>query len=184
MKERYKPKVGEKFNRWTFIEEVIKSNKVLWKCRCDCGTIKHINYYCVLKGSSKSCGCYHSDKMKEMNWCGYGDISGRFWNVFVNSAKKRSIEVQVDKKYLWDLFIKQGGRCALSNLLIKIDKFEKNKEQTVDDVYAASVDRINNNIGYLPENVRWVVREINLMKWKLEEKDFLFFCKRIDETNK
>ena len=182
MKKRYSPKTGEKFNKWTFIEEVINGKKVLWNCKCDCGNIKRINYYCVLKGSSKSCGCYHSEKMKEINWTGYGEISGSFWSIFTSSAEKRKIEVKIDKKYLWDLFVKQKEKCALSNLPIKIDKFGKNKENINNNVFFASLDRINSNIGYLPGNVRWVVREINLMKWKLTEKEFLFLCKKIDEN--
>ena len=120
--------------------------------------------------------------MKEINWTGYGEISGSFWSIFTSSAEKRKIEVKIDKKYLWDLFVKQKEKCALSNLPIKIDKFGKNKENINNNVFFASLDRINSNIGYLPGNVRWVVREINLMKWKLTEKEFLFLCKKIDEN--
>jgi hypothetical protein len=50
--------VGQKFNRWTVIEEAEKKNKELrWLCKCECGTMKSVDGSQLKKGKSKSCGC-------------------------------------------------------------------------------------------------------------------------------
>lgn len=48
----------QKFGRWTALEYVGKSK---WKCQCECGTIKEVDGYNLVKGISKSCGCYRTD---------------------------------------------------------------------------------------------------------------------------
>lgn len=49
---------GQKFNRWTVLEEVGRRNggrRVA--VRCDCGTIREVYFQEVKSGRSKSCGC-------------------------------------------------------------------------------------------------------------------------------
>lgn len=55
--------VGEKFNRLTIIDNVGRKldkhghTRQLVKCRCDCGNIKILTLYKVIKNNIKSCGC-------------------------------------------------------------------------------------------------------------------------------
>lgn len=59
-----KPKqdlTGQKYGRLTFVSYAGKSK---WVVRCDCGTIKTMKSYDVLKGLVISCGCYHHEIMK------------------------------------------------------------------------------------------------------------------------
>ena len=113
---------------------------------------------------------------------GYKDISGSFWYMLVDSAKKRNLELNVDKEYLWNLFITQDKKCALSGVNITLDKFGKIKD-SLGDNYFASLDRIDNKIGYVDGNVRWVAREINYMKWKFSDETFINFCKNVSNTS-
>jgi len=113
---------------------------------------------------------------------GYEEISGTFWWNFVNSAKKRNLKVSVDIKFLWNLYLKQNKKCQLSGVNLKIDVFGRNKEKLDNDCYFASLDRIDNNIGYVEGNVRWIAREINYMKWKFSDDVFIHFCKNISES--
>ena len=113
---------------------------------------------------------------------GYKDISGTFWCIFISSAKKRKIEVSIDIKYLWDLYLKQKRRCLVSGVPLVLDSFERKKKKLKNGYYFASLDRIDNSLGYCDGNVRWIAREINYMKWKLTETDFLFFCKKISDN--
>lgn len=113
----------------------------------------------------------------------YEEINSTFWWIFINSAKKRNIEVDVDIEFLWELYLKQNRKCALSGLSIILDKFGNKKDFLETNVYFASLDRINNELGYTKDNVRWVAREINLMKWKFTDLEFLFFCENISKTN-
>ncbi len=171
------PIVGTKFNRFTFLKDLghnKKTNRRLWLCRCECGVEKKINYYQVREGEIKSCGCYHKDNQKKIHWKGYEEISGKYWSQIKKGAQNRAIEFNLDIKYIWDLYINQKRKCALSSLEIG---FENSK-------YSASLDRIDSSIGYIKGNVQWIVKEINYMKMNLQEKDFIFFCKKISNNEK
>ena len=58
---------GQKFGRLTVIKEQgrNKNKKVLWLCRCECGTEIVVIAQSLTSGATLSCGCYHKDKLKE-----------------------------------------------------------------------------------------------------------------------
>lgn len=113
----------------------------------------------------------------------YEDISGTYWYIFIESAKKRNLEVNIDIEYLWNLYLKQNKKCALSGVDLILNNFSRKKKKLNDNEYYASLDRINNNIGYVAGNVRWIAREINYMKWRFSDKIFIEFCKNISNAN-
>ena len=47
----------------------------------------------------------------------------------------------------------------------------------------ASVDRIDSNKGYEKGNIQIVHKIVNRMKWSLNQKAFIWFCKKIYENN-
>ena len=57
---------GKTFNRLTVIERVDsdKKGQSMWLCKCDCGTVKIIQGYCLKKGLTKSCGCLQRDNAR------------------------------------------------------------------------------------------------------------------------
>ena len=76
--------VGQKFGRWTVLELDEKSNTPknrkdgcrIWKCQCECGTIKSVFQSGLLGGDSKSCGCYALEFRKELRPDKVIDITG------------------------------------------------------------------------------------------------------------
>ena len=68
----YKDLSGEKFGRWTIIDEAepkyIKGNRRIryWNCVCECGTKRAVLERSLENGTSKSCGCYHSEIMHDV----------------------------------------------------------------------------------------------------------------------
>lgn len=110
-------------------------------------------------------------------WKGYGEISGSFFNDIKTSAKRRNIEFDITIEFLWDVFLKQGRTCALSG---KELIFGSNKKEET----SASVDRIDSSKGYTEDNVQWVDKTVNVMKWSLSQEDFIEICKQIAENNR
>jgi hypothetical protein len=106
-------------------------------------------------------------------------ISGRYFCSLVSGAKRRNLEFSITIEDLWDLFMKQNGKCALSGINIRFHKTgEKYTTQT------ASVDRIDSEYGYTLENIRWVHKTVNYMKWELSDDQFLDFCQMITKHNR
>lgn len=173
-----KPKLNEKFNMLTFKEEIReKGKKVFWRCKCDCGNEKIVLARGVKVGNIKSCGCYRKiASMNRFKDISYGEITGGFWNKIKKSAEIRNKIFEITIEEVWNLFELQKRKCALTGL----DLDFKNKKNT----FKPSLDRISSNNGYIKGNIQWVCQEVNMMKWKLNEEEFKFFCKKIANNEK
>lgn len=64
---------GQRFGRWTVIDEAPnrvsesgKTRRIMWKCRCDCGTIRDVGARGLKTGMSTSCGCYQKERVVEV----------------------------------------------------------------------------------------------------------------------
>ena len=101
-------------------------------------------------------------------------IPGRYFCSLKHSANSRGLEFNLTLDDLWNIFTIQNGKCALSGLDIRFHQpGEKFTAQT------ASVDRINNDIGYIKSNIRWVHKDINYMKMDLTDERFFYLCQQI-----
>ena len=94
-----------------------------FSCQCDCGNIKSIKRRLLVKGETKSCGCDWRLSNKEHNgWRGYGDIPKDFFSNIKRGAESRNIIFDITIEYLWDLFINQEKKCALSGIELFFSK--------------------------------------------------------------
>lgn len=170
---KYPDITGIKHNEWTPLEKLGRvRNKQRWKCQCSCGNIREVILTDLLKGISKSCGeCYNKYEFCHEYYCRIKDL-----------ANRRNINFELTFIDLWNLFLKQNRKCALSGQDINFMSahfMRKNKiEQT------SSLDRINNNLGYTIENVQFVHKDVNWIKHKLNETFFIDMCMKIHNYQK
>lgn len=144
------------------------SNGVIyWECMCDCGKIVERQYRDLVKGKVKNCG-----KCNECN-----EITGRIFSKIYNSAKGRNIEFNLEITELWDLYIKQDKKCFFTGLPIHFGDSYSNE-------MTCSLDRIYSDKGYVINNVVWVHKIVNIIKWSLDPNDFIAICKLIADYNK
>ena len=108
---------------------------------------------------------------------GIENLSGSHINSIKQSAKIRKIEFCLSKQYLWNLFLQQNKKCALSG--IDLILYPSVKDRTSG---TASLDRKDRTKGYLENNVQWVHKDINCIKGKLNEKELFYWCNLV--TNK
>lgn len=105
-----------------------------------------------------------------------GDISESEFRRIQIGAKKRNLEFSITIEYIWELFIKQNRKCALSGQEIY---FGKNRKDERHGNKTASLDRINNKIGYIEGNVQWIHKDINFMKHAYEQEYFIKICEMV-----
>lgn len=184
MPNRLKNIVGQTYNWLTVIERAPENNtqgKPQWICKCKCGTIKVVTGSHLKSGNVKSCGCWHKEITKEKHhaWSGVGDISGGWWHRHISNKiqgnRRKGILIEITKQDAWDQYIKQQGKCALTGIPIKISMIST--ENT------ASIDRINNNGHYAKDNIQWVHKHINFMKWIHEQDYFIDLCRKVATYN-
>ena len=57
--------IGQRYGRWTVLEELGGSHHRKLLCRCDCGTQSAVRLSHLRDGSSLSCGCLSAQRAKE-----------------------------------------------------------------------------------------------------------------------
>lgn len=185
------PVVGSKFGLWTVISDEIKrgsidkninDRNIYWKVQCKCGNIAWRKHTLLKNGMSTRCKKCGNRKFFDKN----GDyVCNSYFNSLVNKAKlslktRKSVSrypFTITAKDVFELYIKQNKKCALSGVDISIDNNKNFKEQKI------SIDRIDSNKGYEKDNIQLVDKKVNLMKGKLDNLEFIKLCKLISDNN-
>ena len=118
-----------------------------------------------------------------------GDLSQGFYSRIKNCAVYRNHDFKVSKKYLWDIFVFQDKKCALSGIDIHMDPLHRSKTPTKSTYTdyrrtTASLDRIDSSKGYLKGNVQWVHKLVNVMKSNMCDDDFIYLCRKVNDFNR
>jgi hypothetical protein len=167
-KENKVLKIGQKFGLLTLIAINGKSNNdkgTRWDCRCECGNTVNVPQSRLKNNRVKSCGCWRKRKRNHL-WKGYCGVSGARVSEIKFRAKKRKIDFDLDAKFLWNLYIKQNKKCAITGIGIDLDT-------------DGSLDRIDSSKGYVKDNVWWTTKDINKMKLDFSLKEFIQLCEYV-----
>ena len=102
------------------------------------------------------------------SWKGYEEISLSKFNFIKLDADRRDIPFEITIEQIWDLFLKQERKCLLS--VVEIWFF------VIKSLCTASLDRKDSNIGYTIDNVQWVHKNVNIMKNRFSDDDYIKWC--------
>ena len=144
-------KVGDKYNRLTAIgfHHRNKHGSQYWLFKCDCGNKKVINVNCVKRGEIKSCGCLQRERNTTHG------LSNTKEHIAWTNMKQRCHNKNNKNYKNW------GGRK------IKVcDRWQNSFENFYKDMgkrpTGTSLDRIDGNGNYEPNNCRWAtIKEQN-----------------------
>lgn len=151
-----KDRVGEKYGRWTVLSHLPKYRVAV---KCDCGNLREIATQHLVSGTSQSCGCLRGEQ-----------LAARLSKLPPAPAPHMENHVQNPLYVIW-----LGIKTRCFNAKSQVYQHYGAKGISMDPIWKKdfrafaqhvgprpskdhSIDRIENNFGYFPGNVRWASR--------------------------
>jgi hypothetical protein len=153
-----------------------------YDCSCSCGGSLEVVRGNLMGKHTRSCGCL-KQRAAQANpgWTGCGKISGYLWAQIKSKAQRssRTLPFTITVQDAWGQFEKQEGCCALTGWALSIEHSSKRRSTRT-----ASLDRIDSARGYEPDNIQWVHKDVNQMKWDLPNSRFIEICRAVADRMK
>lgn len=176
-KYRYKDLTGQKFHKLLFVAYAdlgVPKASGRWLCRCDCGNEKIMIGSNVIKSGrhTTSCGCMAYTTVIRYKDRTIPAMNNAFFKIR-EGAKRRNLSFELSFEYWYELTQAPCHYCgeSLCSSSRKNDSVFKNN----------GVDRLDNTVGYIPENCVPCCSVCNLAKRTLTEEEFLTKIKKIYE---
>lgn len=153
-----KDKTGQRFGRLTVIRRAENDNagKAQWLCRCDCGTYKVIRSGNLKETSkTKSCGCLKRELLhKQKNGLKHGMYGTRIYTEWASMKWRCYCEKNTS-------YERYGGR-GIKVCDEWLNDFLPFYNWAMSSGYRddLTLDRIDNNGDYRPDNCRWVTMKV------------------------
>lgn len=155
--------IGNKYHFLTVIGyEYNRYGKRCFKCKCDCGSDALVIPNHLIDGRVKSCGCMQRELLRKESMihggCAFG-VPERLYRVY-RSMLNRCYDVNNSN------YINYGARGITvcdewrTNYAAFREWALQNGYEVTKDRKEQSIDRIDNNSGYMPENCRWTTMKV------------------------
>lgn len=142
---------GKVFCRWSVIKRAPRRRRISaeWTCKCSCGKESVVAGQALRNGKSKSCGCLNREITTKL-WTTHG-LSGtkvyRAWCLMLQRCYNASPKIY---PYY------QGRGIIVCESWHTFENFFADMGHPPS--IAHSLDRINNNGNYEPDNCRWATK--------------------------
>jgi len=122
----------------------------------------------------------HYRDMFDLDYVWYRTVMGLSENI--SNSRKRAAKFgwknNLTIPYLAKLWFEQKGRCALTGIMLEYESGDVQSKNP----YRTSVDRIDNNLGYIQGNVRLLTHWANNAKSTWPDETFIKFVKSANKV--
>lgn len=135
--------VGESFGKLKVLKRVIRDDRpniAFWECQCECGNIVVCSSGNLRRGASKTCGC---SRVKHGMW------KTKSYSVWRHMRHRCECKTH-------PAYHNYGGRGV--SVCERWQDFTNFYADMGDPPEGLELDRIDNDLGYSPENCRWATK--------------------------
>jgi len=156
---------GRKFGRLIALHYsgVQHGTNVSWACLCSCGNIKNIRETDLKNGHTKSCGCFRRDfRYKHGESKTNLKRQTRLYNIWTGMKSRCYNKKDTGYRYY--------GRRGIAICNEWRDNYNTFKSWAILNGYKENltIDRINNDGNYEPDNCQWITAKENIIKIRNE----------------
>jgi hypothetical protein len=163
--------VGDRFGRLvlisreqdsTYLKEGYICRREVWKCRCNCGKEKSVLLNSLKTGNTTSCGCAQREIAaqtgKQSSQHGQSAYKGRKGSIYYHTWAGIIQRCKNKNSPAYDSYGARG--IVIDPLFEDFCTFYKYVIQNLGErPEGFTIDRINNDLGYVPGNIRWADRK-------------------------
>ena len=97
---------------------------------------------------------------------------------YLRKAKARDKEFNLTLEHLKDIWDSQGGKCPFTGFDLELRTYDGHRDNQL-NIKSASLDRIDNSLGYEDGNVRFVSVMFNYARNNFSDEDVLDFAQAV-----
>ena len=148
--------IGKKIHRWTILEERFDKNLYIL-CKCDCGTVKRVQFYKLINNFTESCGCLTKEVHRSRKQNSFDRMVSKTRGRYKDDSKLdgRSFNLSIDD--VKELILGNCYYCGIEpSWVVKLKGFE--------DQVRNGIDRVDSQVGYEKDNCVTCCRRCNIIK--------------------